>query len=190
VNKYTVTWIIDGNTETEEYEYGAMPTHASPEKAATAQYTYTFSGWTPEIVSVTGDATYTAVFTETVNTFTVTFVDWNGTVLDTQTVAYGEAATAPAAPERQGYVFTGWDVGFDNITADITVTAQYRLAATLRGDVNCDGVVDVTDALLALRYVMGIASVTEQGIVNGDMNDDGVLDSTDAVLIMRQIMDA
>ena len=41
VNKYTVTWSIDGNTETQTYEYGAMPEHAEPTKAADKQYTYT-----------------------------------------------------------------------------------------------------------------------------------------------------
>ena len=65
VNKYTVTWIVDGNTETEEYEYGATPTHPDPEKAETSRFTYAFVGWTPEITAVTGDAVYTADFLET-----------------------------------------------------------------------------------------------------------------------------
>ena len=185
VNKYTVTWIIDGTEETEEYEYGAMPTHADPTKEATAQYTYTFSGWTPAIAEVTGDATYTAVFTETVNTFTVTFLDWDGTVIGTETVAYGSAATAPAAPEHSGYAFTGWDTAFDNITADTTVTAQYAPSPTLIGDINLDGKVDSTDALLAMRYSMGITLIEGQGFVNGDVNGDGVLNATDGLLIMR-----
>ena len=58
------------------------------------------------------------------------------------------------------------------------------------GDVNCDGKVDTTDALIALRYTMGIATIDAQGLLNGDMNGDGKVDSTDAVLIMRQVMDA
>ena len=68
-----------------------MPTHADASKAATAQYTYTFAGWTPEVVAVTADATYTATYTANLRSYTVTFYDENGTtVLDTQTVAYGE----------------------------------------------------------------------------------------------------
>lgn len=58
-------------------------------------------------------------------TFTVTFKDWDGATLKTETVTLGEAASAPADPVRAGYIFTGWDVSFEEITADLTVTAQY-----------------------------------------------------------------
>ena len=56
--KYTITWCNEDNSviDTTTVEYGLVPTHAAPEKAATAEYTYTFAGWTPEVVAVTGDA--------------------------------------------------------------------------------------------------------------------------------------
>lgn len=58
--------------------------------------------------------------------YTVTFVDYDGTVIATRNVASGEAATAPTDPERAGYKFTGWDKAFNNVTESITVTAQYE----------------------------------------------------------------
>ena len=61
-----------------------------------------------------------------VTTYTVNFVDYDGTVLKTQTVESGKSATAPADPTRDGYTFTGWDKDFSNITGDLTVTAQYE----------------------------------------------------------------
>lgn len=58
-------------------------------------------------------------------TYTVTFVDYDGTVLKTQTVEEGNSATAPTDPVRSGYTFIGWDKSFSNITSNLTVTAQY-----------------------------------------------------------------
>lgn len=55
----------------------------------------------------------------------VTFVDYDGTVLSAQSVAHGSAAAEPTAPEREGYAFIGWDKDFSNVTEDMTVTAQY-----------------------------------------------------------------
>ncbi len=72
----------------------------------------------------------TLTFTAT-ESHTVTFVDWNGTVLDTQTVAFGAAATPPANPSRSGYVFAGWDTAFTAVTENLTVTAVYHQLFTV-----------------------------------------------------------
>ncbi len=60
--------------------------------------------------------------------YTVTFSDYNSTVLTTQTVSHGGSAIAPPNPSRSGYTFTGWSPSsLANITSDTTFVAQYSL---------------------------------------------------------------
>jgi uncharacterized repeat protein (TIGR02543 family) len=47
--------------------------------------------------------------------------------LKSQKVEHGKNAIAPTEPTRIGYTFTGWDVSFDNVTEDLTVTATYSI---------------------------------------------------------------
>ena len=64
--------------------------------------------------------------------YTVTFVDYDGTILGTDKVHYGTAATAPEDPTREGYNFAGWDTDFSNVTDDLTITATYSIATALQ----------------------------------------------------------
>lgn len=78
---------------------------------------YTFS-------NVTSDHTIEAVF-ETAPTYTVTFKDYDGSIIDTQTVPSGGSATPPPNPTRDGYTFSGWSGNYTNVTADVDIIAQY-----------------------------------------------------------------
>lgn len=59
--------------------------------------------------------------------FTVNFLDWDDEVLKEENVYKGEDATAPDQPYRKGYTFTGWDKDYTNVTADLTVKAQFEI---------------------------------------------------------------
>ena len=61
--------------------YGTTPTYdgATPTKASTNQYNYTFNSWTPTISIVTGNATYTAVFTSSYRSYDIIYVLDGGT---------------------------------------------------------------------------------------------------------------
>ena len=121
INTYTVTFKDWNGTvlKTQQVQYGGAATApANPTRTG-----YTFTGWDKAFTNVTANLVVTAQYS--INTYTVTFKDWNGTVLKTQQVQYGGAATAPANPTRTGYTFTGWDKAFNNVTANLVVTAQY-----------------------------------------------------------------
>lgn len=59
----------------------------------------------------------------------VTFVGWDGAMLDTQTVPLFSAAVAPEVASPDGFAFTGWDRSFDNVVEDATVTALFAPAS-------------------------------------------------------------
>ncbi|MBQ3265765.1 MAG: hypothetical protein IJH07_08315, partial [Ruminococcus sp.] len=141
VNKYTITW-IDGNGDTlktEQVAYGETPayTGATPTKTATAQYSYTFNNtWSPAIISVTGDATYTAQFDQTVNEYTITWIDGNGDTLKTEQVAYGEipayTGETPTKTATAEFTYTfnnTWTPEIVSVTGDATYTAQFAESA-------------------------------------------------------------
>ena len=56
----------------------------------------------------------------------VTFKDYDGAVLKTESVKSGQNATPPTNPTRDGYIFIGWDKGLDNISGDTVITAKYQ----------------------------------------------------------------
>ncbi|MBO5286689.1 MAG: InlB B-repeat-containing protein [Clostridia bacterium] len=144
-NSYTIVW-KNGDAELEideDVAYGSTPSYdgATPTKTTTAQYTYTFSGWTPQISSVTESVTYQAQFTETLRSYTVTFYSEDGlTILDTVTVEYGSEAVyskitpVKNATEGHTYVFEKWvttqggSVADDltNVIGDRSVYASFK----------------------------------------------------------------
>ena len=138
---YTVTFVNEGTVlKTQNVNRGDNATApANPTKAADAQYTYTFSKWDKDFTGVRSNLTVNAVYTKTVNKYTVTFKDWDDSIISTQTVAYGSAATAPANPTRTGYTFSKWDKDFSNITGALTVKAQYTINTYTVKFVNWDG---------------------------------------------------
>ena len=178
INTYTVTFKDWDGTElkTQEVQHGGdAEAPADPTRTG-----YTFTGWDKAFTNITADLVVTARYE--INTYTVTFKDWNGTVLKTQEVQYGGDAEAPADPTRVGYTFTGWDKAFTNIMADLVVTAQYEML----GDVDGDGNVSMADALTILRMAMDILPVENQQIA--DVDGDGFITSMDALLALRFAM--
>ena len=138
VNKYTVTWKNDDGSvlrTDKNVEYGTMPNYgANPTKAADAQYTYTFKGWTPKVKTVTGDAVYTAVYEKAVNKYTVTWKNDDGSVLRTdKNVEYGTmpnygANPTKAADAQYTYTFKSWTPEVKAVTGNAVYTAVYDKA--------------------------------------------------------------
>ena len=137
LNKYKVTFKNGEEVlKEEQVEYGTVPTapETNPTKAADAQYTYTFKGWDKEITAVTGEVVYNAEFTETLNTYKVTFKNGDE-VLKEEQVEYGTVPTAPETNPTKDfdaenhYVFDGWDNELAEVTGEIVYNALFKAEA-------------------------------------------------------------
>ena len=137
INSYTITWKNeDGTTlKVQSYPYNSLPvyTGVNPTKAADAQYTYAFKGWTPIVTYVTGPATYTATYTATIRTYTVTWVDEDGTVLEKdENVEYGTTPSydgvqpSKAETAQYTYSFAGWDKDIETVTENVTYKVVFN----------------------------------------------------------------
>ena len=138
LREYTVAFKNGSTTlQTGDVAYGTMPSYTgiTPTKESTDKYTYTFKGWTPSIASVTGAATYTAVFDSTLREYTVTFKN-DTTTLKTSDFAYGVkpsyTGTTPtkASTTQYSYSFKGWSPTLASVTGVATYTAVFD--STLR----------------------------------------------------------
>ena len=124
--KYKITWVADGNViGTSMVDYGTIPSFdGTPVKEKDAEYTYTFSKWSPELVAVTGEASYTAEFSKTPNVYTITWVA-DGTTVETTSVAFGSAITAPEVPAKIGFVGSWENVPETMPAESIRINAKY-----------------------------------------------------------------
>ncbi len=95
---------------------------------------YMFAGWDPSLEElapggITKDTDIMATYILNDGTqFVITFVDYDGSVIGTQTVKAGENAMKPQAPTREGYTFVGWvpEKNLENVTENRTVMASYE----------------------------------------------------------------
>ena len=146
---YSVSFINDGSEiHRETVGQGIRPAgpDADPDKENTAQYSYTFTGWTDQngvfvpkgeaFPAALYDTVYTAAYETAVNTYEIIWKNWNGDVLETDpAVAYGETpefngSTPVKTPDGDPhqYIFAGWTPEVSPVTGDMTYVAVFETA--------------------------------------------------------------
>ena len=132
IQKYTVIFKNEDGTELSktEYDYWTLPENiqrpTNPSKTATAEYTYSFVWWEPEIAKVTKDVEYTATYAKEKNKYTITWKNDDWTIIDTTEVEYGIEPTH-VSPSKVWYTFAWWNPALASVDWDKTYTATYNV---------------------------------------------------------------
>lgn len=148
--EYNITFKNDDGTilESKNWIAGTTPSYeGTPEKAPSASQTFTFNGtWSPAITAVNGSAVYVAQYDATPRAYTITFLNYDMSLLGTTEVVYNAtptndtylAAVAPVItnpykPDNSAYSFefSGWRLqgasenGFTQVKGDQIYVAQF-----------------------------------------------------------------
>ena len=135
INVYNYKFVNWDNEELKvgTINHGEAPASpdATPTKPSTAQYDFEFSGWSPNIGPVIADNTvFTAQFTENLRSYTITFVNWDDTPLQSTPWDWGtEPVYSGETPTREEpgktYTWTGWDKEISAVTGETTYKAVF-----------------------------------------------------------------
>ena len=137
---YTITWAnYDGTVlEIDTVTEGDTPTYdgATPAKDADSQYTYTFTGWTPEVVAAVADAAYTAVYEQTASTpagptnLLTAAIDTDGSIYNGVGYLTGYRLGAGANGAMSGYTVTGYMPAGDGTSFVIRTSNKYGVSSS------------------------------------------------------------
>jgi hypothetical protein len=105
---------------------------------------------------------------------------------------YGESISLSGAAPNTGWAIASWTGTISNTskasTNSVSMPAAAHSAAVnylrLLGDVNSDGLVNSTDALIVLSADAGLSTTAFCPMNYGDVNRDGYVNSTDALIIL------
>lgn len=144
IREFDICWSVDGEITHESYEYGVLPIfNGSTDKAGDARYSYEFIGWDKEITPATDHITYTAVYKEVLNKYTITWI------VDckeyTEEYEYGRIpefknSTFKDSDGENIYIFAGWDVEPYAVDGDRTYVAVYTAEAIVFVDITIKNV--------------------------------------------------
>ena len=136
--KYTITWknyngdiiqTVNGDGElVDEYEvtHGTMAEFlgAPPTRPADIDYTYDFTGWSPELAPVKSDVTYMATFTEKPRKYTIIFTEEGGAEIERQFLLHNDMPACENTPTRTGFTLQ-WEPELAAVTGDATYRATW-----------------------------------------------------------------
>ena len=159
-------------TETETTSSAADTTSETPSSESTTETTAS----TMETIAQTtvssssaADSSESTTETETTSSAADTTSETASSENTTETVAFTTETT----------------VSTTETTAQTTASSSEVLGQVLYGDVNLDGRVDITDAVLLNKATAGVVTLNDAARQNADCDADGMTDTNDATVLLR-----
>ena len=140
--RFTITWknwdgeeiksytydAVTGDPEEVEYSvtYGTMAEFlgSNPTRPENIDYTYDFTGWSPELGPVTSDVTYTATYKEQPRKYTIIFTEEGGAEIERQFLLHNDVPVCENTPTRTGFTLQ-WEPEVAAVTGDATYRATW-----------------------------------------------------------------
>ncbi len=163
IDTFTITFENDDGAplQSGSVAYGETPAYTgeTPAKEPTAQYTYSFAGWSPEITSVSGDVTYTATYVSNPVDYKLTWTV-DGESYKNETIPFGSNITEPEVDERAGYTFAWIDEIPETMPAeDVTVNGVFTPVEYTATFVDENG-----ETLEKVKFTVEDESITEPAV--------------------------
>lgn len=102
-----------------------------------------------------------------------------------ETTTTTTTTTTTAAPDTTAPAET---TAAPTTTTDIDMGRVDESYVSLYGDVNCDGTIDILDAVLLQKYLNGSVQLNYTQLANADCQKDSELDNTDVTVIMQYLL--
>lgn len=176
--KYTITFNIDGQPHTAQCDYDSLPVcPVTPEKEGTEFIEYVFTGWTPALEVVKGEATYTAGFETKERDYEIS-IEANyagaGNLSGAGEFLHNTNNTVSVTVNK-GYNFVGWFDGENllsneltytivNLTKDINLEARFEIITKNIVYHNVDGLVNNNITTYTIEdQTIDLSSVEKKG---------------------------
>ena len=136
--RYTISW-LNWNGDTLEtigpdevpvksysVTYGTQAEYlgTNPTREATVDYTYDFTGWTPQPGRVTSDVTYTATYEQKERKYTIIFQQEGGVEIERQFLKHNDVPVCENMPTKVGHTLQ-WSPAISAVIGDTTYTATW-----------------------------------------------------------------
>lgn len=134
INNISIPFTLKNDTNSEPIEFSV---ELDPTSATSTTYKVNHTYLSSRNVFLT-NLKITVEYYSSTTQYTVRFLNYTGSVINTQQVTIGNAAVAPPAPIATGYTFLGWEQDYSYIGRDMDITPLYVISPINNIKINND----------------------------------------------------